>query len=245
MQTGSPPARSSRSSDPSWTCASPKATCPRSTTPIRRQERREHPRSESRPSRSPSIWGTRSTVRCVAMSSTDGLKRGMQEAKDTGAPIKVPVGPNTTGRLFDLLGNPLEEGRRASDAPGKTLGAVQTEKRRLLADPPCGAELRGPAADRRGVRDRHQGRRPAVPVREGRQDRPVRRCGCRQDRADPGADPDHRGRRRVASRCSAASASAPVRATTSGSRWPRRTYTTADGSRQQRARQRRSSSSAR
>ncbi len=49
------------------------------------------------------------TVRCVAMSSTDGLRRGAA-ARDTGAPIKVPVGKATMGRLFDLLGNPLELG---------------------------------------------------------------------------------------------------------------------------------------
>jgi F-type H+-transporting ATPase subunit beta len=61
-------------------------------------------------------------ARCVAMSSTDGLKRGT-EAKDTGAAIKVPVGPNTTGRLFDLLGNPLEKGV-AHPGTGETLGDV-------------------------------------------------------------------------------------------------------------------------
>src|ERR1700722_16008174 len=46
-------------------------------------------------------------VRCIAMSSTDGLVRGM-EALDTGGPIKVPVGPNTLGRIFNLLGDPLD-----------------------------------------------------------------------------------------------------------------------------------------
>ena len=50
-----------------------------------------------------------STVRCVAMSSTDGLVRGMKSV-DTGAPISVPVGPETMGRLFDVLGKPLEVG---------------------------------------------------------------------------------------------------------------------------------------
>ena len=42
-------------------------------------------------------------VRTVAMSSTDGLVRGM-EAEDTGAPISVPVGPGTLGRIFNVLG---------------------------------------------------------------------------------------------------------------------------------------------
>ena len=47
------------------------------------------------------------TVRCIAMQSTDGLVRGMQ-AVDTGAPISVPVGPQTLGRIFNLLGQPVD-----------------------------------------------------------------------------------------------------------------------------------------
>lgn len=46
-------------------------------------------------------------VRCIAMSSTDGLVRGM-EAIDTGSPIQVPVGPETLGRIFNLLGEPVD-----------------------------------------------------------------------------------------------------------------------------------------
>ena len=46
-------------------------------------------------------------VRCVAMSGTDGLKRGMP-AIDTGAPISVPVGNLTLGRIFNVLGNPID-----------------------------------------------------------------------------------------------------------------------------------------
>ncbi len=46
-------------------------------------------------------------VRCIAMSSTDGLVRGM-EAIDTGAPIAVPVGEATLGRIFNLLGEPID-----------------------------------------------------------------------------------------------------------------------------------------
>lgn len=49
------------------------------------------------------------TVRCVAMSSTDGLQRGM-EATDTGAPITVPVGPATLGRIFNVLGQAIDNG---------------------------------------------------------------------------------------------------------------------------------------
>ena len=47
-------------------------------------------------------------VRCVALSSTDGLSRGM-DAYDTGEPIKVPVGPEALGRLFNVLGDPIDE----------------------------------------------------------------------------------------------------------------------------------------
>lgn len=47
------------------------------------------------------------TVRCVAMSSTDGLVRGI-EAVDTGGPITVPVGDGTLGRMFNLLGEPID-----------------------------------------------------------------------------------------------------------------------------------------
>ena len=47
------------------------------------------------------------TVRCIAMGSTDGLVRGM-EAVATGAPITVPVGENTLGRIFNVLGQPID-----------------------------------------------------------------------------------------------------------------------------------------
>ncbi|MDY4190764.1 MAG: F0F1 ATP synthase subunit beta, partial [Oscillospiraceae bacterium] len=46
-------------------------------------------------------------VRCIAMSSTDGLCRGIP-AKDTGGPITVPVGNNTLGRIINLLGEPVD-----------------------------------------------------------------------------------------------------------------------------------------
>ena len=56
-------------------------------------------------------------VRCLALSPTDGLERGV-EAIDTGAPIAVPVGEATLGRLFDVMGEPLDN-----------LGEVKTEER--------------------------------------------------------------------------------------------------------------------
>ncbi len=48
------------------------------------------------------------TVRCIAMGSTDGLVRGM-EAGATGAPITVPVGEKTLGRIFNVLGQPIDD----------------------------------------------------------------------------------------------------------------------------------------
>ncbi|HHY10852.1 MAG TPA: F0F1 ATP synthase subunit beta [Firmicutes bacterium] len=62
-------------------------------------------------------------VRCIAMSSTDGLQRGM-EAEDLGGPISVPVGPETLGRLFNVLGEPIDE-----------LGPIATKERRPIHRP--------------------------------------------------------------------------------------------------------------
>lgn len=47
-------------------------------------------------------------IRCVSLSPTEGLERGV-EAIDTGAPVRVPVGNGTLGRLFNVLGEPLDE----------------------------------------------------------------------------------------------------------------------------------------
>ena len=62
------------------------------------------------------------TVRCIAMGSTDGLVRGM-DAVATGAPISVPVGEKTLGRIFNVLGQPIDNkperkwGRRLQPHP--------------------------------------------------------------------------------------------------------------------------------
>ena len=56
-------------------------------------------------------------VRCIAMAGTDGLVRGMK-AVDTGGPITVPVGKETLGRVFNLLGEPIDH-----------LGPVETKER--------------------------------------------------------------------------------------------------------------------
>ena len=63
-------------------------------------------------------------VRTVAMSSTDGLVRGM-EVVDTDGPISVPVGEETLGRIFNLLGEPIDE-----------QGDVSTDKRYPIHRPP-------------------------------------------------------------------------------------------------------------
>ncbi len=59
------------------------------------------------------------TVRCVALASTEGLVRGMS-ARDTGEPIHVPVGPQTLGRIFNVLGKTIDGKGPVSD-PTKTL----------------------------------------------------------------------------------------------------------------------------
>ncbi|MBR5711977.1 MAG: F0F1 ATP synthase subunit beta [Lachnospiraceae bacterium] len=54
------------------------------------------------------------TVRCIAMGPTDGLVRGM-DAESTGAPITVPVGEATLGRMFNVLGQPIDEKEAPED----------------------------------------------------------------------------------------------------------------------------------
>ena len=49
-----------------------------------------------------------SSVRTIAMDATEGLKRG-DEVIDTGSPIKVPVGPETLGRIVNVVGDPIDE----------------------------------------------------------------------------------------------------------------------------------------
>ena len=55
-------------------------------------------------------------VRCVAMGPTDGLQRGV-DAIDMGAPISVPVGPKTLGRIFNVLGQAVDNKPEVTDAP--------------------------------------------------------------------------------------------------------------------------------
>ncbi len=125
------------------------------------------------------------TVRCIAMDSTDGMVRG-QEVTDTGAPITVPVGPETLGRILNVIGEPIDE-----------RGPVNAKMRYPIHR--AAPVLRGAGDLRRDPGHRHQGGRPAGALPQGRQGRPVRRRRRRQDRADPGADQQHRqgARRRV------------------------------------------------
>jgi F-type H+/Na+-transporting ATPase subunit beta len=69
-------------------------------------------------------------VRCVALGSTDGLRRGM-DVIDTGAPVKVPVGKETLGRVFNLLGEPIDNRGPVNAA----------EYRPIHAEPPPFSEL--------------------------------------------------------------------------------------------------------
>jgi F-type H+-transporting ATPase subunit beta len=69
-------------------------------------------------------------VRCVALGSTDGLVRGMK-AVDTGKPVQVPVGKETLGRVFNLLGDPID-GRGPINAK---------ETRSIHSQPPAFSEL--------------------------------------------------------------------------------------------------------
>ncbi len=62
-------------------------------------------------------------VRCVAMGATDGLQRGVA-ATDTGAPISVPVGTKTLGRIFNVLGKAVDGKEQVTDAP---LGPIHRE----------------------------------------------------------------------------------------------------------------------
>ena len=65
-------------------------------------------------------------VRCVGMDSTDGLRRGMP-AFATGLPIAVPVGEKTLGRIFNVLGRPIDMQDAPSDAPTRPIHASAPE----------------------------------------------------------------------------------------------------------------------
>ena len=121
-------------------------------------------------------------VRTIALGSSDGLRRGMTVV-NTGNPITVPVGGKTLGRIMDVLGRPIDE-----------RGPCQ--RRQADVDSPQRADVRRAVTVAGASRNRHQGHRSLLPVREGRQGGPVRRRRRRQDRHDDGAHQQHRDRPR-------------------------------------------------
>ena len=74
-------------------------------------------------------------VRAIAMGASDGLRRGM-EVMSTGAPISVPVGPATLGRIMDVLGRPIDDA-----------GPIATEERRAIHQPAPKFDELSPSVD--------------------------------------------------------------------------------------------------
>ncbi len=74
-------------------------------------------------------------VRTIALGSSDGLRRGMS-VRGTGAPISVPVGPATLGRIMDVLGRPIDEA-----------GPIATEERRAIHQPAPKFDELSPSVD--------------------------------------------------------------------------------------------------
>ena len=177
-------------------CLSRKGTCPKSTTP----------------SRITMDDGTVQTfeveqqignnvVRTVSMGSTDGIRRGMRGRLRWRSPSSVPVGPATLGRLFNVVGDPIDK-----QGPRRYRDQVPDPPHRPVF---CRAEHAG-----RDLRDGHQGHRPDRPLHPWWQDGHLRRRRRRQDGGDPGAHPQ-RGRVPLAAiRSLPAWASAAVKATT-------------------------------
>ena len=115
----------------------------------------------------PSPW-TPPTAWCAA-----------QKAVDTGSPIAMPVGPETLGRILNVIGEPVDE--RGPVGNKLTLPIHRSAP-----------EFVEQSTEARDPGHRHQGHRPAGALRQGRQDRPVRRRRRRQDRDHHGADQQHR-----------------------------------------------------
>ena len=105
-----------------------RATCPTSTTPSRSTPRTRAFKIHLTGEVQQHLGGNR--VRCVALGSTDGLVRGMPVV-DTGGPVSVPVGKEALGRVFNLLGDPID-GR----------GPITTDERwPIHRDPPSFDDL--------------------------------------------------------------------------------------------------------
>ena len=125
------------------------------------------------------------TVRCIAMDATEGMVRG-SEVMDTGAPISVPVGPETLGRILNVIGEPIDE-----------RGPVNAKMRYPIHRTAPSFEDQATSAEDSG--DGIKVIDLLAPVSEGREDRAVRRRGRGQDGVDPGTDQQHRqgARRRI------------------------------------------------
>ena len=136
------------------------------------------------------------------MQPTDGLVRGAP-VTDTGSSISVPVGDVTKGHVFNVLGKPLDV---------KESGLDIKERWPIHRPSPPYDQLESKTEMfETGIKVIDL----LTPYVLRRQDRPVRRCRCRQDRAHPGDDLPRRRELRWCLGASPASASAPVRATTS------------------------------
>ena len=112
------------------------------------------------------------TVRTIAMDTTEGLVRG-QEVSDTGLAIAVPVGEGTLGRIMNVIGQPVDEAgpiphqeTRPIHAPAPSYTDQSTEAAILVTGIKV-VDLLAPYA---------KGGKVGL----------IRRCRCRQDRADPG-----------------------------------------------------------
>ena len=117
-------------------------------------------------------------VRCVALSSTDGLKRGM-EAIDSGAPISVPVGKAVLGRLFNVVGDTIDD-----------KGPVNEELRLPIHRAAPSFEEQDTSAQifETGIKVIDL----IAPYTRGGKSRTLRGSRRRQNRIDPGTDPQYR-----------------------------------------------------
>ena len=116
-------------------------------------------------------------VRAVAMDSTDGLARGT-DVVDTGKPISVPVGDATLGRIWNVIGEPVDN---------KEAAGADVERWSIHRDPPAFRELMTIEIFETGLKVVDL---IAPYVRAARS--ALRWCRRRQDGADPGADPQRR-----------------------------------------------------
>ena len=123
-----------------------------------------------------SIWANRRCARSRWTRPKASCAAGSERHRQ---PIAVPVGPGTLGRIMNVIGEPVDEA-----------GPIKADETRPIHQPSAQVHR---AIDRSAdPRHRHQGRRPARALRQGRQDRPVRRRRRRQDGDHSGTDQQHR-----------------------------------------------------